>query len=166
MKKLILLILLCVSELSYSQTLQEQVQAKEQKQKAQAAENARYAEDIKELDNLRHQRIRENAHIIVCSWGGRPQIFAFNKGAFYEGFYASPQDFEKTLDAKFLTSFRENGSYSKKGSTVSWKRPYPPGYLLFEVNIETGERFYQNSTDKKIYGPDKCTVSVNNPQNI
>jgi hypothetical protein len=166
MKKFIFLVLLCVSQLSYSQTLQEQVQAKEQKAKAQAAQYESTRADRKELEDLKYQRIRENAHIIACDWGGTIEVFAFNKGAFYDGWYASPQDFEKTLDPKFLTSFSEKGPYSKKGNTVSWKKPYPPGFLLMEVNIETGQRFYQNSTDKKIYGPLKCKVSVNNPQNI
>ena len=168
MKKFIFLVLLCASQLSYSQTLQEQVQAKEQKQKAQAAEYERTRADRKELEDLKYQRIKENAHILVCSWGGTVEVYAFNKGVFYEAQYgyASEKEFEKTLDSNLLTSFIEKGPYAKKGKTVSWKRPRPPGFLLMEVNMETGEMFYQNSADKKIYNLPKCKVSLNNPQNI
>jgi len=170
MKKFIFLVLLCVSQLSYSQTLQEQVQAKEQKAKAQSVEYERTSADRKELQDLKYQRIRENSHIIVCPVPLSAEIFAFNKGVMYEatvngGLYTG-SDFEKTLDPKFLQSFSEKGAYSKKGNTVSWKKPYPPGHLLYEVNISTGEQFYQNSLDKKIYGPKNCKVSVSNPQNI
>ena len=172
MRKIILIASLFLSFLVHGQTLQEQIQMKEQKKIKDAEVSARIYADQAELRSLKEQRIRTNAHIVACNFGGGVKVktFAFEKGIAYPSdwfSYRQFSDLDSSTDISGL-SFDQltKWQYKKKGSSLSWK-DFSIFYqeMLIEFDIEKNQLLYQDAR-KQIWGPVTCKILSNNLKNI
>jgi hypothetical protein len=171
MKKIILITSLFLSFLAHGQTLQEQIQMKEQKKIKDAEVSARISADQAELRSLKEQRIRTNAHIVACNFSvDMVKTFAFEKGIAYPSDWFSSSkfsDLDSSTDISRL-SFDQltKWQYKKKGASLSWK-DFSIFYqeMLIEFDIEKNQLLYQDAR-KKIWGPVTCKILSNNLKNI
>jgi len=169
MRKIILIASLFLSFLVHGQTLQEQIQMKEQKKIKDAELSARIGADQAELRELKWQRVRSNAFIVACDQLLQVQIFAFEKGVVYPSNYFMSRKFSdldsstdiSNMSFDQLTEWR----YKKKGVSLSWSGFMYGQVLLMEFDTEKNQFLYQDNR-KQIWGPSNCKILSNNLKNI